>query len=67
MQKSGFALGFFANLRNAIYGEQEKEAMSFKKATKPKKHMKKAKLGILARIHSLILHHILCKYHLIEI
>ena len=50
MQKSGFALGFFATLRNAIYGEQEKEAMSLKKANNPKKHMKKAKLGILARI-----------------
>ena len=42
----GFVLGFFASLRTALYGEQQKEVM-----TLTKKHKKsKKKLGILKKV-----------------
>ena len=43
-------LGFFSTLKTAIYGQQEKEAFSMRKSSKPKKRTKKSKLGILARV-----------------
>jgi len=45
----GYVLGFFASLRTALYGEQQKEVMTLKKkARKSKKGQKK--LGILEKV-----------------
>lgn len=44
----GFVLGFFASLRTALYGEQQKEVMTLKK--KARKSKARKKLGILEKV-----------------
>jgi len=44
----GFVLGFFASLRTALYGEQQKEVLTLKK--KARKSKARKKLGILEKV-----------------